>query len=413
MQHQQHLLQLIHIRSLILFCLCALIVTLTQWLHLQFNGLPLALSLGALVVLNLATWLRLHSPWPVIDAEFFSHLCADAVIYGSLLYQLGGATNPFIFLLLIPLIIAAATLNWRYTLLMTLIVILLYSSLLRHHLPLIEEHSGHQHNLLRLFDWHITGMWINFIMTALVITLFIVRMRQSLDQRDAQLAQEREKRIHDQQLLALATMAAGTAHELGTPLSTLRILLKEMEQEYSQPAALREDIATLQQQVDACSERLQQLTRRIAADTPEQMPADVLMQQLLDEWQLLRPQVSVHLHSPTQLPQLTVDITLRQALLNLLNNAADASDLPLEITLLHQSPWVVIQIHDQGPGLSAAQLNQLGRPFMTTRGGGLGIGLFLTTTTLAQRNGEVRLYNHPQGGTLTEVRLKTDPSGAA
>ncbi|MBR9827916.1 MAG: HAMP domain-containing histidine kinase [Oceanospirillales bacterium] len=390
----------------LLFALFALHMALDVWL--------LGSVLAALLLLNLMTFARLHSALPVTDLELFSQLCADVVLYGCLLYQAGGATNPFIFTLLVPLLITAATLPTRFTLLMALMVVSLYSILLRHFIPLISPDAGHQHSLLNLFDLHITGMWVNFLFTVLLVTWFINRMQQSLHTQTATLQQERETRLHDQQLLSLATMAAGTAHELGTPLATMQVTLKEMALDHPQDAQLQDDIALLQEQVQLCSQRLRQLSMKVRDEQDGARPVALtaLLDAVLEDWSLMRPEVGYTLDSPQDAQALVQDSTaLRQALLNLLNNAADAAPEQISIQLDFPQPAQArLRIHDQGPGLSLEQADQLGKPFVTTKGRGLGIGLFLTTTTLARHQGEVRLYNHPDGGTLTEVCLPILPS---
>ncbi len=402
------LLQLTYVRTLVLFLLSCALVFAVYGLYLPLNVWLIGSALAGLAVLNLVTFARLHSPWPVTEIELFSHLCADAVIFGFLLFQSGGATNPFIFLLLIPLLSAAATLSRRFVILMALIVILLYSTLLQVYHPLLAPQNSHQHSVLNLLDLHVTGMWINFVFTATLVTWSFSQMQQALKQRETKLQREREKRIQDQQLLGLATMAAGTAHELGTPLSTLRITLGEMAQTHPDDPELQDDIALMQEQVERCSQRLKQLADQVRDDQPRDEALGTLMDRVLEEWSLMRPEVEFQL---MPLPQalkharLLTSISLQQALLNLLNNAADASPENINISASLELNTLLLQIHDQGPGLPLEQADQLGKPFVTTKGRGLGIGLFLTATTLSQHQGEVRLYNHPKGGTLTEVRL--------
>ena len=121
----------------------------------------------------------------------------------------------------------------------------------------------------------------------------------------------------------------------------------------------------------------------------------------------MRPQVSLQqqLMSAQPAPMVRATLALRQALMNLLNNAADANPEDLLLALEWDEQQIWLRIRDHGPGLPLEQSANLGKPFVTTKGKGLGIGLFLTATTLARQDGEVRLYNHPDGGTLTEVRL--------
>jgi two-component system sensor histidine kinase RegB len=412
-----HLLQLTYIRTLVLFAQSGALLFALFVLHLTLDVWLLGSTLAALALLNVMTFARLHSRWPVTELEFFSQLCADVVLYGCLLYQSGGATNPFIFMLLIPLLVSAATLSARYTLLMAAMLVVLYTSLLRHYIPVLELEQGHQHRILNLYDLHITGMWINFLFTVLLISWFILRMQQTLKGSEQRLQTEREQHIRDQQLLALATLAAGTAHELGTPLSTMQVTLREMELDHPNDPQLLDDIALLRQQVSACSERLQQMSRGVQEEqqrSHRRIAITELLQRVIEEWTLMRPDVSYRLHSLPRgsAPRVSASAALQQALLNLFNNAADANPEGIEIKLDWDSERICLQLHDQGPGLPLEQADQLGKPFVTTKGRGLGIGLFLTSSTLARHQGEVRLYNHPDGGTLTEVILPIGPAAA-
>jgi len=414
--HRNNLLQLTYIRTLTLFGQCCAVLFVLYALQAELDIWLVGLTLAMLALLNLSTYARLHSPWPVTEPELFTQLVADISLQGALLYQIGGSTNPFIFLLLVPLIIAATTLTRQYVWVVSALVVATYSSLLFYYHPIIMI-TSHQHSMLSLFDLHITGMWLNFLLTVLVVTYFVMRMQGSMQFQRQQLEQEREKRIHDQQLISLATMAAGTAHELGTPLSTMRVLLKEMELDHSEDQQLSEDIAELQQQVENCAQRLQHMTRSVRDEQQNRplLAIDQLIHEVLEQWKLLRPEASwqLSIDNSSEIPRLAATTSLRQALINLLNNAADANPQGIEISLDWDPHQISLLIHDQGEGLPLEAHDNLGKPFVTTKGRGLGIGLFLTSSTLASYDGEVRLYNHPEGGTLTEVTLnRSQASGA-
>ena len=407
--HRDNLLQLSYIRTVTFFGQCLAVIFAIYGLNADLNVWLIGATLTVLAFLNLITYARLFSPWPVTEPEFFTQLIADMTLYGALLFQMGGATNPFIFLLLVPLIIASTTMSRAYVWLISVTVVVIYSSLLVYYEPLVQLSNSHQHRIMELFDIHIIGMWINFMLTVLVVTYFIVRMRQSMQLQQQRLELEREKRIQDQQLLSLATMAAGTAHELGTPLSTMQVLLKELEHEYQQNPELLEDLNLLRQQTEICSDRLKQMAQSVQQEqaTSQSIPASQLLEEVLEQFKVQRPDVtfSSSLLSPGEAPVLNCTTSLRQSLLNLLNNAADAEPKGIEVELEWDQSNVYLRIHDHGAGISLEQSDNLGKPFVTTKGKGLGIGLFLTTTTLARYDGDVRLYNHPAGGTLTEVTL--------
>ena len=407
--HRDNLLQLSYIRSVTLFGQCLAVIFAIYGLHADLNVWKISSTLGTLALLNVITYARLFSPWPVTEPEFFTQLIAEMSLYGALLFHTGGATNPFIFLLLVPLIIASATLSKRYVWLIALMIVVIYSSLLFYYEPIFKLGNSHQHRVMELFDIHIVGMWINFLLTVLVITYFIVRMRQSMQQQQEKLEQERERHIQDQQLLSLATMAAGTAHELGTPLSTMQVLLKELEYEHKQNPELQEDLQLLYQQTEICADRLKQMTQSVKEEhsTTQWLPATELIEDTLEQLMVQRPEIS-KIYTVMGLgdaPYISSTTSLKQSLLNLLNNAADANPKNLQIELDWDQQQTYFRIHDWGPGISLEQSDNLGKPFITTKGKGLGIGLFLTATTLARYDGDVRLYNYSEGGTLTEVTL--------
>lgn len=407
--HRDNLLQLSYIRTVTFFGQSLAVIFAIYGLQADLNVWLIGSTLAVLAFLNLITYARLFSPWPVTEPEFFTQLIADMALYGALLFHMGGATNPFVFLLLVPLIIASTTLSKAYVWLVSVMVVVIYSSLLVYYEPLVQLDNSHQHRILELFDIHIIGMWINFMLTVLVVTYFIVRMRNSMQLQQNRLELEREKRIQDQQLLSLATMAAGTAHELGTPLSTMQVLLKELEHENQHSPELLEDLQLLRQQTEICSDKLKQMAQTVKQEqaSSQAIPATQLLDETLEQFKVQRPDATFtsQVLTSAEAPVLNCTTSLRQSLLNLFNNAADAEPKEIEIELEWDQNEVYLRIHDKGPGISLEQSDNLGKPFVTTKGKGLGIGLFLTTTTLARYDGDVRLYNHPDGGTLTEVTL--------
>ncbi|GGK65807.1 ATP-binding protein [Amphritea balenae] len=409
-RHQ--LLQLSYIRTITIFGQCALLLYLFFILQVDLNFWFSAFALLAMALLNLMTLYRLKSSLPLTQLEFFFQLSADIVFYGCLLYQVGGVSNPFSALLLMPLIISATALPKSFTWLTGLLVATCYTLLLRHYVPITLPDTGHQHQAQALLNLHMFGMWINFILTAALIAWFIVDIRDSLQEKEQSLNKAREGNLHNQQLLSLATMAAGTAHEMGTPLATMRVLLHEMRLDNPNDSPLQEDLITLQNQVQNCSDRLQHLAESVREEQNEShlIPADQFLNELLDRWVLLRPtaQFDDPEFNNKSYPTIFSSIPLQQAFINLLNNAADASPEPLRIWTELQEDNMLFKIHDQGPGIPLDQAEEIGKPFVTTKGKGLGIGLFLSASALNSYGGQVNLFNHPDGGTLTEISLPID-----
>src|SRR5690606_5688492 len=208
--------------------------------NLQQQLLPLCVSLPWLV-------LALTRTLPPLQVEnerrMLLHLLTDCALLTAMLYLAGGATNPFVSWYLVPIAIAAATLPIRSTALLTGLCLLAYPVLMTSYLPLAilspqqevlalhdmagGELSHPQHAMHLAMDsgvnWHLAGMWLNFGLSALLITWFVTRMAAELRHQQAELAAIREQHLRDAQLLGIVTLAAGTVHELATRLSTMAI----------------------------------------------------------------------------------------------------------------------------------------------------------------------------------------------
>ncbi|WP_300272297.1 ATP-binding protein [Halomonas sp.] len=362
----------------------------------------------AMALINLATWWRLGRHRAVSDGEYLLHLLADVAGLTLLFYFTGGASNPFITYYLVPVTIAAATLPWRCAWIIAATSMVGYSTLLAFHQPVPQLTGGHAGSTG--LNLHVLGMWLNFALSAGLVTFFIYKMAHALRSREQALSRTREAALRNEQVLAVATQAAGTAHELGTPLSTMAVLLAEMREEATENPMLQKDIELLRRQVDTCKRRLQELVEsadRRRMGEPRIEDAEVWLAGLVQRWLVLRPDVSHRLEVAEHRgrPWLAVDTTLEQALTNLLNNAADANPDDIAIRLDWHDEEVVIDIRDHGPGVALSIADQLGETFVSTKSKGMGIGLFLTHATINRFGGGVSLYNHPEGGTLTEVVL--------
>ena len=378
-----------------------------QILGLELNWQPMLLTIAALAAINLFSWLRLRNGKPVPNTELFGQLCVDVLALSVLLYYSGGSTNPFVSLYLLPLVIAAATLPGRYTWGMAALTSACYSVLMFYYIPLPHNH---QHDGASAFNAHVVGMWLGFVFSTVVVAYFVVQMAQAVRNRDEMLARVREEILRNERIVALGTQAAGAAHELGTPLSTMAVVIGELQHETAMQPGWRDALGILNEQVRGCRRILDKIlaNAQVSGATSLQ-PADRLMAEVLDEWQLLRPTAPYQYHGGAQsAPLISVDNTLRAALMNLLNNAADAapaSDDPqaIEIRTHWDAANFTLEIHDHGKGLSEEAELKAGSAFFTTKTGGHGLGLFLANATLERMGGSVRLFNREHGGATTEI----------
>lgn len=369
-------------------------------------GWPVALFLGWALLAFVALHRSAGREQPVTAWELFAYLQFDALALALLLFFSGGASNPFVSLLLLPLIIAAALLPAGQVWATAMFTVAIYTALMFYHLPLPGALSGHGPG----FEAHLWGMWLVFVISALLIAGFVARLATALRNRDRQVAQLRERALRDEQILTLGMFAAGAAHELGTPLSTIAVLARELELLHGEEdLPLREDLHTLRQQVEVCKAILGDLLRSadLASDREAAQTLDVLLERTRNRWQLLRPQVPLRVScagAPPP-PAVTAPQTISQTLISLLNNAADACPAGIALAGRWEGQRVIIEIRDQGPGLSAEAEHRAGEAFFSTKSGGAGIGLLLANAALERLGGQVSLLRHPHGGICTRIDL--------
>lgn len=404
--HSQ-LRRLVTLRSVAIAAQLAILAAAWKILELDLDWRPMLLTIATLAAINLFTWLRLRSSSPVSNPELFAQLSVDVLALSALLYYGGGSTNPFVSLYLLPLVIAAATLPGRYTWGMAALTAVCYSLLMVYYVPL--PHIHHHQDSDSAFNAHVMGMWLGFVISAVVVAYFVVQMAQAVRSRDEMLARVREEILRNERIVALGTQAAGAAHELGTPLSTMSVIIGELQHDMADAKpSLNDNLSILDEQVRGCKRILDKIMAN-AQDSGAAVlrPADGLMAEVLDEWQLLRPTAQYRYdNSGTQpAPHISVDVTLRAALMNLLNNAADASTQPIEIHSRWDSANFMLEIRDHGAGLSEEAALKAGSAFFTTKHEGRGLGLFLANATIERMGGSVRLFNREEGGATTALTL--------
>lgn len=382
-----------------------------------------------MLMLNALTWWRLRHPNPVSQMEMLVQLLLDMAILTGLFYTTGGYTNPFVWMYLLPLTVAAVALPWRYTWLVALLAVGCYSALMFWYQPLpmmamdmsamdmkgmsVREmrmmHSQHQGSG---FSIHLLGMWAGFVVSAGVIAFFVERMGRSLREYDQLIADTREKMLESERMLALGTLATAAAHELGTPLATMAVVAGEMARDCAGKPELQEPLALLRGQIDRCKQILTSITASAGQQRAEDVGAQALddfFNQIVNRWQDTRPATRLDLRLQGNLPApvIAVDRTFGQALVNLLDNAADASPDAIAVEARWTATELLIDIRDHGPGLSADVAEQVGTPFFTTKEDrGMGLGLYLARLIFERMGGSVQLENHPQGGSVARVRLQ-------
>lgn len=375
--------------------------------HLTLPDRIYWLLMPAQGLLGLITLIAARRFQRVSVALYLSLLLASITLLDWYLFDAGGHTNPLISLLLVPLAMSAALLGWQATGIVALVVLLSYSVLTQYFIPL-GQGDHHHHHGEQFMQLHLAGMWLTFLVSVLLVLGLVLPLALSSRAQQRLIAQQREKMLQDERLIAMATFAASAAHKLGTPLSTLAVLTEDLQQDLNSQPDAQADLATMLQQIQICKTTLRDMMRRaddMRHNVQQPIALDSLVEQLRQQFNLLHPARSLQLPEE-DIPAGMVegDDTLELALLNLLDNAARESQSDPQLTLQREGNQICIRIHDDGPGIPDAIQRQLGEPFNTTRKDGLGLGLFLSHTTINRLGGTLRLLSDEQG-TVIEVWL--------
>ncbi|MGO1072917.1 ATP-binding protein [Lysobacter sp. CA199] len=383
------------------------VVFVVQRLNLPIPAKPLlSISAGLLAFNVLSHW------WSLLHRDagpraLVLQLLVDLLALTALLYFSGGPANPFVSLYLMPVAMAAIGLEIAPMLGLTVLTAGLYTWLLRHHLPLPHVHGSD-------FQLHVTGMWVNFLLSAGIMVVVLSRFMTIVRDQRRRLSEARERAIRDESLSALGSLAAGTAHELNTPLATMGLLVDDWMSSQQPPP--REDIELLRAQLAHCRDHvraLAEMARRGAAGESTHEDADAFVHACVDRWRLLRPNATAVFNAGAPGRNVRVDASLPQAVINLINNAADANaargiDAPVEVRTRAREGWLTVCILDRGAG--PAQI--AARPRRDSEGQGLGIGLMISKASIERSHGRVRQTEREGGGCMTEIELPLAPPSA-
>lgn len=348
-------------------------------------------TLTSLSLLNL--WRAKHNR--ALANELFSYLLADIMLIALIIFVTGGANNPFITYLLVPIVISAATLSWTKTWLLAMLSMGLYGILLFVYFPLpaLDHHLAHAG-----LSFHIIGMWLTFILSALLIAYFVVEMALDLREKDKQTAYYREQVLQNEHLMLLASQAASTAHELGSPLTSIKMLSHELQRIETLDANTKEDLALIHQQVEVCQEKLKRLSQPSQLDISQQQSLTDFLHHTVQQWLLLQPKGQYQWLTPLNQykdsPLVQYPLVLMQAIINLLDNANRASNKAIELDLQWNNLNWQLTIQDFGEGIADDFLlpNQ---PLDSNHG--LGIGLLLSHSSVLRLGGSIALENNSQG----------------
>ena len=329
-------------------------------------------------------------------------LTADVLFLTILLSLSGGATNAFVSLLLLPIMIAAVTLREKGLAYIALLAIAAYSFLLIN----MPDHSMHQMNM----SGHFVGMWVNFVLSTSVIALVIGAMSRALKDRERVIAKAREKQLRNEQLVSLDGAAAQITHQLATPIANLQLLFEELLEEQPNNIIVKQ----MQTPLEQCRDQLNSfraLSEQIRVNNAkDQITITQLQTAINDTFVLQYPGQHIKWSTPSINAILLSDAMLLPAILNLLQNAAIANqkqgktELELSWELDQQDQCIDLLIRDFGDGFTPSQLAELGGQVMPSEQG-MGLAVLLSNVTFERLNGSLTLFNHKEGGAVAKVQL--------
>ena len=412
---RQGLKRLLLLRSLVTLGSVSGLFIFQPFLNLDVSPSLIAVLILAVLISVVLGYRRLKSSGAVSNIELFSHLLVDVVILVTLLLYTGGASNPLISYLLVLLAVTATLLPRAFVNSFAVMGILIYTSFL-----LLDLQSDHgmdagpaQQEVV--FQLHLVGMWVIFLVSSILITVFITHMANVIKVRELNLAKARENEMRNEQLVAIGTLAAGTAHALGTPLSTMAVLLTELDKldaEELKNNEIKEEISILKQQVTRRRHSLTQLTRYYNKDNPEQeesVSLSLFVGDIKDYILNIHPTASIDfIIDCFDDPKVASSLNVRHAVINIIENGIKAAQNHVEVKFKINKanpPQFEISINDDGPGIPTEVMESMGEPFISGRKESMGLGIFLANAAVQRLGGSIEMFNLKIGGALALIKL--------
>jgi two-component system sensor histidine kinase RegB len=405
---RKNLLQLIHLRGMAFYGQLATILTVYYGFNLVIRIGEMLWVTAALVAFNVWALYRYKSKARISDFELFAGLMVDVVAFTAQLYLSGGTSNPFILLYLLPVIIGSVLLKPLYAWSIAASTLVFYAGLsfFRQSYPAAHEHHG---GTSAGFDMHVHGMMIAYAMAACLVVFFVSRITANLRARDQELAQLQQQSAENAQIVRMGLLSAGAAHELGTPLTTLSVILKDWH-DLSVPRKRAEqlaDIQTMQAQLERCKAIITGILSASGSARGEGAMATSLrgfLEQTLGDWQNQNPDVILDAYLEVPEVSVAADRVMSQTLTHLLDNAVEAAGRDKTVVFMArvEADMLILAVDDEGPGFHPDILSRIGEPYLSTKDeagrSGRGLGLFLGHNTLRSLGGQLIASNRASAG---------------
>ena len=405
---KKNLLLLIQLRWLAVIGQVVTILVVHFWFGIALPLTQFAIVIALLIGLNIVSLLRHRYRNIVSNTELFFALLLDVAALTAQLYLSGGAANPFVSLYLLQVTLAAVLLDAWSTWALVIITSGCFVWLTAFHRDIFSW-RGHGGD----FAWlHIEGMFVCFVLSATLLVLFITRINRNLRARDAHLASLRQQSAEEDHIVRMGLLASGAAHELGTPLATLSVILNDWQHmpTLKEAPELSQEITEMQLQVDRCKTIVSGILMSSGEARGEgtlRTTVNAFLDGLAAEWRASRsPRRFDYTNAFGRDEAIVSDAALKQVIFNLFDNALEASPNVVRVGVGRTDGDLVIAVTDEGPGFSAEMLAEFGKPYRSSKGRpGGGLGLFLVVNVVRKLGGFVVAENAAGRGAIVTLTL--------
>ncbi|QWG18257.1 ActS/PrrB/RegB family redox-sensitive histidine kinase [Bradyrhizobium sediminis] len=388
----------------------AAIFVVAQGLEFDVPVIPCLTVVGLSALLNLVLQIAFN-PMQRLEPVYAAGLLAlNIVELAALLFLTGGLQNPFSFLFLAPVLISATALPIRLTIALGVLAVACASALVFFHLPLPWEGE----EPLVLPPIYLFGVWLSILLAIGVTSLYAIQVTEDTRKLSDALAATELVLTREQHLTQLDGLAAAAAHELGTPLSTIFLISRELEKTVTGNGQLASDLKTLREQAQRCRDILAKITQLSATGAPfDRMPLSTLIEEVVAPHRDFDVAIKVRIAvAGTREPVGSRNPAILYGVGNILENAVDFARKTVEVNAWWNNETVEIVISDDGPGIAPDMLKRIGEPYLSRRRGadesehhGLGLGVFIARTLLERTGAKVSFTNRtfPDHGAVVQI----------
>ncbi|MGO1499999.1 MAG: ATP-binding protein [Marinobacter sp.] len=374
----------------------------------QLPLLPMLLVITLLILFNLFSLWRDRRQQSVTNRPLFLALLVDIVSLTAQLYLSGGATNPFAFLFLLQVILSAVLLEVWSTWIIVGLASISLAIMTHYYVPLAPLIANAQ----TFPSVYLEGLLISFTLNAILLAFVITRITRNLRSGDAQLADLRQRAAEEEHIVRMGLLASGAAHELGTPLATLSVILGDWRRmpELTRQVELQDEIVEMQAQLQRCKTIVSGIllsAGETRGESSVKTTLNTFLQDLVEEWRTIRSIETFQYDNRivTDCP-VVFDTTLKQMIWNVLDNALEASPQWVRLEINRDDELLQLEVFDRGPGFPPEMLAEFGKPYQSSKGKpGGGLGLFLSVNVARRLGGTLDAYNHTEGGSKVCIIL--------